>query len=255
MGTPLPPLLPRRRFLAGVMTGATATAFAGVVAKAAADSRAPVARVSYAQQGEDIVLYDFVHRVMRRKSAIYLDIGAEDPIQGNNTYLLYSTGSRGVLVEPNPDFAARLRKVRPRDRVLNVGVGVVDGETADYFMIRGRPQLNTFSTEAVAMLQQGSKENVVERVVKMRLVSVDRIIREHFDGPPDVMSIDIEGWDLAILRTLDFVHGRPGAICAETMRGRADVNPEISGLLSSNGYVVRGGSFVNTIFVDRSRYA
>ena len=48
---------------------------------------------------------------------------------------------------------------------------------------------------------------------------------------------------------------RPGVIIAETIRrGSPGVNLELLAFLSSKRYFVRGGSAINTIFVDLKRY-
>jgi hypothetical protein len=123
-------------------------------------------------------------------------------------------------------------------------------------MMRGSPTLNTFSPEQVEMYRRGSQRDPVEKVVKMPLVSVNHLMAECFGQAPDLLSIDVEGLDLAILRTLDFGTFRPGAIIAETIRmGGGGDNTDISALLMSKGYVVRGGSLYNTIFADPGRYA
>ncbi len=64
-------------------------------------------------------------------------IGAADPIQYNNTYRLYRRSARGVLVEPNPTFAAKLRSARPGDVVLEAGIGTMDADSADFYIIGG----------------------------------------------------------------------------------------------------------------------
>jgi hypothetical protein len=88
----------------------------------------------------------------------------------------------------------------------------------------------------------------------MPLVSVNRLIAEHLGKAPDLLSVDVEGLDLEILRTLDFASYRPGAIIAETIRmGSRDVNSELVDFVVSHEYVVRGGSMINTVFVDRKR--
>ena len=78
----------------------------------------------------------------------YLDIGANDPIMLNNTYLFYLRGCNGVLVEPNAALCERLRAVRPRDTTLTAGIGVTAAREADYFIMTN-PALNTFSREEV----------------------------------------------------------------------------------------------------------
>jgi FkbM family methyltransferase len=219
-------------------------------------NRHPVgSRTSCSQQGEDIVLYHVVRDLLRIERPTYMDIGAADPIVGNNTYLMYATLSgRGVLVEPNPTFARALRRGRPRDAVVEAGIGVTEQSAADYYVIKGDPLLNTFSSEQVASLQRGKSESVVERVLKMPLLDINRVIAEHLGAAPDVLSTDVEGLDYAILCKLDLERFRPGCICAETApMWSPDQNSDITSYLLAAGYVVRGGSTVNTIYVDHGR--
>jgi FkbM family methyltransferase len=243
----------RRDFVAGVAAGASPV-LAGAIAVDRA--RHPVgSRTTCAQQGEDIVLYHVARDLLGSPHPTYLDIGAADPIQGNNTYLMYATlGGRGVLVEPNPTFAAALRSARPRDTVVEAGIGVSATDAADYYVIKDDPLHNTFSSDQVASLQRGKSESVVERVVKMPLLDINQVIARYLGKAPDVLSTDVEGLDYAILCTLDLERFRPGCICAETAAmWSPEQNSDITKYLLSVGYVVRGGSTVNTIYVDDRR--
>jgi hypothetical protein len=159
-----------------------------------------------------------------------------------------------VLVEPNPTLVEKLKATRPGDVVLACGVGLAETTDADYFVIRGRWPLNTFSREVVAEYRRQSASDPVEKVLKMPLIPINRLIADCFGGAPDLLSIDIEGLDLAVLRTLDYREHRPAAICAETKKPNMshDGTP-IARLLRGKGYVACAGSLYNTIFVDRSR--
>ncbi|MGB8932335.1 MAG: FkbM family methyltransferase [Anaeromyxobacteraceae bacterium] len=258
-------MIDRRSFIVGGLAGASVGALLGRLglkrpeapppAPKAPEAPPPEGRLSFSQEGEDIVLFHVLRDVLRVSAPTYLDIGAADPVRGSNTYLLYCTGGHGVLVEPNPAYVAKLRLRRPNDVVVPVGVGVGEETEADYYEIRGRPSLNTFSPEVVKDLRVELGADAVERVVKMPLVPVNEVIATHLGKAPDLLSIDVEGLDLTILRTLDFVKWRPGAIIAETIRpGVPGVNLELVKFVVSRGYVVRGGSPVNTIFVDSHRY-
>jgi hypothetical protein len=55
----------------------------------------PHSRVSYSQNGEDLIIRDLFFRLGIRQPT-YLDIGANEPFFISNTYLLYSKGSTGV---------------------------------------------------------------------------------------------------------------------------------------------------------------
>jgi FkbM family methyltransferase len=212
------------------------------------------ARLSFSQQGEDIVLYHVLHELLKIEAPVYMDVGAAYPVRGNNTYLLYTTGARGVLVEPNPTLAEELRRHRPGDIVVEAGIGVDDTAAANYYVIKGEPMLNTFSPEQVAHLQRNKAESVVERVVTMPLLNINRVIGEHLERGPDLLSTDVEGLDEAIIRTLDLSRFRPAAICAEAIPTMKSGRPSgLTRYLASKGYVPRGGSVYNTVYVDSRR--
>jgi hypothetical protein len=69
-------------------------------------------RISYAQNGEDIVLY---RAFGQQSEGFYIDIGANDPDTCSVTRLFSEAGWRGINVEPVPALAERLRTVRPRE--------------------------------------------------------------------------------------------------------------------------------------------
>lgn len=253
-------MIQRRSFITGALAGASVGALLGRLGWKRAEPPPPPppqpqippeARLSFSQQGEDIVLFHVLRDLLKVDAPTYLDIGAADPVRGSNTYLLYTTGGRGVLVEPNPDYVAKLRARRPDDVVVAAGVGVGEEREADYYVIRGQPPLNTFSPEFVEELRRQFGADPVERVVKMPLVPVNEVIATHLGRAPDLLSIDVEGMDLPILRTLDWERWRPGAIVAET--GSPRPNEALMSYVVSKGYDVRGGSILNTVFVDRRR--
>jgi FkbM family methyltransferase len=251
----------RRSFIGGAFVGLPAGALLARLARKPSEPAAPAAwvpppegRLSYAQQGEDIVLFHVLRDLLKVNAPTYIDIGAADPVLGSNTYLMYCTGGHGVLVEPNPTYVEKLKARRPKDVVVAAGVGVGDAREADYYVIRGQPPLNTFSPKVIETLKPQFGPDLVERVVKMPLVPVNELIRTHLGQAPDLLSIDVEGLDLDILRTLDFEGLRPGAIVAETVQfGAPGVNDDLYRFVVGKGYVVRGGSCINTVFVDRRR--
>jgi len=252
----------RRDFLLGATTGIAGITAVGAGLKLAAGARdgspAPAAaapgfpKASYAQQGEDLIIDNILRDMLGIQAPTYLDIGAYDPVVCNNTYLLYLAGGRGVLVEPNPRLVERLRAVRPRDTVLNVGIGVTDATEADYFEFEVE-QINTFDAEEAQRLQKAGEKLL--KTVKLPLVNVNRVIAENLGGKaPDLLSVDTEGFDLPILQSLDFERHRPAAICAEILKADTfETRPEIQELLAAKRYVLRGMTFVNAVFVDSDR--
>jgi FkbM family methyltransferase len=209
-------------------------------------------RESYSQQGEDLIV-ESIFEFLRIENPTYLDIGAADPIRINNTYLFYRKGSRGVLVEPNPVCCRSLKASRPGDKLLNIGIGVTSEKESDYYMISGGgDDLNTFSKEmAEGYPSKTEGRHSIEKVIKMSMVGINEILEQNFRKAPDFVSIDTEGIDLDILKSLDFGRFRPGVFCVETLVfGTTRVETKILDLMSTKGYSIRGSTFVNTIFVD-----
>ena len=242
----------RRDFITAAAGGAAGLGAGRLIWGRGGSSWPAEARMTFSQQGEDIVLYHVVRDLLRVEKATYMDVGAAEPVLSNNTYLLWGVGHRGVLVEPNPALAKKLRDYRSGDKVVEAGVGVTDQTEADYYEIKGNPMLNTFSPDQVKSLEAGGE--AVERVRKMPLININRIIEEQLGKAPDVLSTDIEGMDYSIIKTLDLARFRPGAICAETVAmSPGGDNSEITTYLLAQGYCVRGGSTINTIYVDSKR--
>jgi hypothetical protein len=160
-------------------------------------------------------------------------------------------GARGVLVEPNVDLCAKLRAIRPDDRTLAAGIGVAAVREADYFVM-SEPSWNTFSKQEADHQVEVTKGRVkIKQVIKMPLLNINDVMAEHFEGAPAFLSIDAEGLHLAILKTIDFSRFRPKVICVETLvSGTRSTIPEIPAFMETQGYVGRGQTFVNTLFVD-----
>jgi FkbM family methyltransferase len=208
-------------------------------------------RKSYSQAGEDVVI-DYLLQSTYINKPTYLDVGSNHPVLGNNTYFFYKKGGKGVLVEPDETIIPLIRKIRPRDKFLNIGVGLSNQKESDFYIfeISG---LSTFSKEeAVYRGTQGNYKII--KVSKVQLKLINEIIAENFDSFPDFLSIDIEGLDLAVLKTLDFIKYPIPIICAETCTySENHIKPKdntIVDFMISKGYFVYADTYVNTIFVN-----
>ncbi len=217
----------------------------------------PGAQFSYSQFGEDIVL-EYLFSELRIKNPTYLDMGANDPRIGSNTYKFYRRGSSGVLVEPDPFLSKKIKKIRPRDIILNIGVGFEEEVTeSEYFQFPNWASgLNTFSKENATYWQEvGHKDFGKIDILKTSLVklnSVNHILKQYFvDAPPNLISLDIEGLDLQILKTINFDSCTSEVICVETLgyddKQRTFKRNDIISYLQSKAYMVFADTRVNTI--------
>jgi len=158
-----------------------------------------------------------------------------------------------VLVEADPSLIHAIRRLRNRDTVLNVGVGIDDSPSKRFFIFECSG-INTFDEKEAADRDQNSSTKI-KAVIDVPMMTANKIISEYLPRMPDFLSIDIEGLDLAVLKTLDFERYPIPVICAETclfsethIKGK---DQEIERFLAKRGYFVYADTYVNTIFVNR----
>jgi Methyltransferase FkbM domain len=157
---------------------------------------------SFSQAGEDLIVR-FFFQFRGIGKITYLDVGANDPIELNNTYYFYRRGHRGVLVEPNVSLCEKLRAVRPEDTTLVAGIGGTAAKEADYYIMT-YPALNTFSKEEADHQTEVTKGKIsVKEVIRMPLLNINDVMIKYFRDAPTFLSVDTEGPDLAILKSIN----------------------------------------------------
>jgi FkbM family methyltransferase len=206
---------------------------------------------SYAQAGEDVIL-KFLFNDIGIAVPSYLELGVYKPDIGSNTFLFYQLGSRGVCVEADVTLIDKIKSVRKGDTVLNVGVGIKDEEEVCFYVF-DEPSLNTLDkTEADFRVSQGTYK--IDKVEKIKLLNINTIISQHFPTYPDLLSIDIEGMDLAVLQTLDFNKFPIPVICVETCTySESHIRPKDQGIIDfmlTKNYFIYADTYINTIFVN-----
>lgn len=210
-------------------------------------------RHTYSQCGEDAIV-SFIFKCMKQSKPTYLDIGASDPVYLSNTYLSYLQGGRGVCVDANPAKAELFQKIRPGDRFLTCGVAPdVSEEKLDFFVMTDDVLSTLDGVEAERMCrEEGAK---LEKTIKVPVKTLNQIAAAEFDSQLDFVSLDVEGLDLAILRSFDFSQCRPAVWCVETISyscsGQGAKSEEHKRVFEMNDYFLYADTYINSIFVDR----
>lgn len=212
-------------------------------------------RSSFSQAGEDLLIR-FAFRFLNVTDSTYLDIGAHHPTHLSNTFKFYQNGSHGVCIEPNPSLAKFFKKIRPRDTVLEIAIGTTRGETLLHVISD-----NALSTTSPVQAEyfSGTSKYFVAKEIRVPTRTVMNIIEEYFPTiPPNLVSLDIEGMDLEVLKSFDFTKCRPPVFCVETLTydetKAIHKIPEIIEYMTSQGYFVFADTYLNTIFVDKQHW-
>jgi FkbM family methyltransferase len=210
---------------------------------------------SYSQCGEDIII-QFIFNNLKITKPTYIDIGANHPFLINNTFLFYKSGSRGINIEPNISLYNKLKKERRRDINLCLGISDKIGEL-DFYKISPNP-LSTFSKEEAYKLRD-EYNCKIEEIIKVKVETLPNIIQKYCNGIfPDLLSIDVEGLDEKILKSIDFENSSPTIIVAETsdfsLVYRENLKRhEIIDFLKNKGYIDYADTRINTIFVKKEK--
>lgn len=212
---------------------------------------------SFSQAGEDQVIRYLVNDCLLLSKPTYLDVGTHHPVFGNNTYYFYGRGSRGVCVEPDPRYEQLIRKYRKKDKLITAGVATSgSGEQPFYLFPKGYGGWNTFSKEEATKRRE--ETGIGFEIISKQIISINDIIRENFDPWPNIISIDVEGLDLAILQSLDFEKYKPEIVCVESITfsysNEQEKISEIAAFMQTKGYFVFGDTYVNTIFCRRDAF-
>ncbi len=206
---------------------------------------------SYSQCGEDLLIrYIFNLRGIGRPS--YLDIGANNPFFLSNTAHFYENGSRGINIEANPNLIKKFKQFRPKDINLNVGIAAEAGELEFYIM--EDDTLSTFSKGEMERLVKNEKK--FDHVERIKLMTVEDILEEYYNGRfPDFLSLDVEGFDFDILKSIKLENHSPKVICVEAAEyspiGAGARRDELIKFLEEKGYYEYANTNLNAVMVKR----
>lgn len=166
--------------------------------------------VTYAQHGDDLMLLNLCEQ-LGIKNPSYLDLGAHHPENISNTKLLYLLGCRGVNVEANPHLMEAFYDQRPDDINVCAGVGP-QNRMANFYMLDEQSGLNTFADGELESI--GLKPSTIRQTI---LLTINQIVERYCPGGsfPDILLVDIEGLDYAVLASADFSASAPKIICVE----------------------------------------
>lgn len=206
---------------------------------------------TYSQAGEDQIL-NFLFQTIGISKPTYIDIGANKPDFGSNTYFHYHIkGSRGVCIEPDVHLFEKFKKARPEDTCLNVAIGFDEKREADFFIFN-EPSLNTMSEEE-AMTRDAAGEYKLVSKIKTQVMRLEEILQQYVNGLPEYVSLDVEGIDFEVLKSFDFATYPIPVWVVETIDYSTNhikkKNWEIIEFMKGKGYFVYGDTYINTIFV------
>src|SRR5579862_2381957 len=134
----------------------------------------------------------------RKREGFFVEVGANDPRSGSQTWLLEENGWRGVLVEPQAALCEKLRRARSRSQVFQAACSGPERE--------GEALLHIGTHDGVSTLEKQRDSHDLQFVgtERVKVTTLDKVLREAGAGRIDFLSIDVEGHEIEVLRGFDF---------------------------------------------------
>jgi FkbM family methyltransferase len=205
---------------------------------------------TFSQTGEDRIVEFYLGK---QPKGFYVDIGANDPVYLNNTYLFYKKGWRGICLEPNASKCRLIRLMRPRDTVLNMGVGEKAGQME--FYIFDPDTVSTFSASETKKFQALGYRLKAQVAVPVKPLS--EIFTQYTGGQSiDLLSVDTEGFDFQVLKSNDWNKFRPKMVIVEVVEHHGTsgtrINSQFDDFMDTVQYIKLADTNINAIYVEKS---
>lgn len=168
----------------------------------------------YAQHGEDVVAWHALGESPGPR--FFVEVGVIDGRRYSNTLAFEERGWRGVCVEAHPDYVELARRNRAASTVVHAAAGNRSAAAVP-FHAEPRGALSSLEPRDPRLMAEkygGFFQGF--RVVDVPLRTLDAILEEA--GAPtgiELVSIDVEGTELAVLEGFDLSRWRPRVVIAE----------------------------------------
>ena len=211
----------------------------------------------YSFSGIDIVLKKIFYQ---QEKGFYIDVGCQNPIKNNNTYLLYKKGWEGINIDLDEDNINLFNSARPNDSNFNKAVSSDVKDVELYFYHKKSP-INTIDKKTSEF--QKAKVTSVKKITTDTLnniISNTKYKSQIFD----LLSIDVEGHELEVLKGFDLNKYSPKVIVVEYLDLNVSkleiknlsienvLNSEIYKYLVSKNYILVNSIYCDLVFINKN---
>src|SRR5258708_1238402 len=189
----------------------------------------------FSQCGQDQFLNEKVFK--GKKSGVFVDIGANDGVTLSNSFFFEKElGWKGVCFETLNEAFDKIQKSR---QSININACISDPERKDFFLsVKGYGEMlsglkSSYDERHLQRLYQTIQEHGGEvKEIEVQCYNINQILKKHSIQEIDFISLDTEGGELEILKSIDFDFFHIKAITVENNYK----TPEFRKFLSTKGF-------------------
>ncbi|MGE0081702.1 MAG: FkbM family methyltransferase [Thiohalomonadaceae bacterium] len=202
--------------------------------------------------------YLIEHEIFRlRDDFIFVQIGANDGVSRKDDLVTYvrEYGVRGILVEPQRDVFKQLQEnfrdfssVRLVNRAIHATARSLPIYKLDTELVAGNHSLPSWArTNGIAsfsrehVLAHARRAGLDEGAVleeQVECITLAELFREYDLSHVGLLKVDTEGYDYAVLKTLDLDKVKPRLIRFEHLHMKAGELDDLLGHLITRGYQI-----------------
>ncbi len=140
---------------------------------------------------------------------VYVEVGANEPKSTSMTWHLEEKGWTGLLIEPIPELCEALRRERPNSIVHEIACSAPGCPEYTSFLVTPDLAQSRLKSNAVP------SDLAVDRVVRVRIKTLDAVLEAANLPRLDFLSIDVEGLQLEVLQGITLSRHRPRLLLVE----------------------------------------
>jgi FkbM family methyltransferase len=181
-----------------------------------------------------------VREFLGKEPGIFIEVGANDPVRGSQSWALEQEGWSGLLVEP---LAEKAKELRARRRAIVEEVACGPPELHGTFA-----RLHVRDTLSTLAVERGDAGIVFDGERDVPVRTLDSLTEKAGIEHVDFLSIDVEGYEAEVIKGATLSRMRPRLILVEDKARHFDLNR----LLVKAGYKRVRRTGVNSWYVPRS---
>jgi len=163
----------------------------------------------HSQCGQDRYLETKVFKGF--KNGIFVDVGAHDGKTFNNTLFFEKMHNwSGINIEPIPSVFDKLVTNRESSININCAIDLINNESRDFMINSGYTEMlsglvNNYDERHIKRIQsENIKHNSSSTIVKVNTRTLESIFDEYNFTKVNYLSIDVEGAEFSVLKSIKF---------------------------------------------------